>query len=131
MAEQRNTRQKEAVLQNLRTSDSFRSAQQIFTDLTLSGSNVGLTTVYRNLQRLAEAGEVDVIKNDEGEALYRICDTESHHHHIVCRNCGKTIDVSGPEFEEWVAKIAAQTGFSEVNHSVDLLGICQDCSKRH
>ena len=131
MAEQRNTKQREAVLANLKTSNSFRSAQQIFTDLSLSGSNVGLTTVYRNLQRLTDSGEVDLIKNDEGEALYRICNTDRHHHHIVCRNCGKTVDVSGPEFEAWVRKVADECGFSDVTHSVDLFGICQDCSKRH
>ncbi|MDO4665879.1 MAG: Fur family transcriptional regulator [Actinomycetaceae bacterium] len=122
----RNTKQREAVKAFLEGKKAFFSAQQIFTQMVAEGTEISLPTVYRNLQRLADLDEVDVI-SVEGESLYRICATDHHHHHLVCRLCGKTVDIAGPEFERWVHNVADQAGFSEVTHSVDIFGICKKC----
>ena len=59
----------------------FLSAQQIYAELEEEGTKVGLATVYRNLQSLAEEDLVDTVRSDDGEALYRLCVNEGHHHH--------------------------------------------------
>lgn len=93
------------------------------------GDSVGLTTVYRTLQALADAGEVDVLRTDEGESVYRRCSTDDHHHHLVCRHCGSAVEVEGPVVEKWADAIATEHGFVDVAHTVEIFGTCGVCAK--
>jgi Fur family transcriptional regulator, ferric uptake regulator len=120
---------RDAVRQALETSDGFRSAQDLFADLRAEGSKIGLTTVYRALQALCDAGEVDVLRTDDGEAVYRACETDEHHHHLVCRACGRTVEVAGPTVERWAEAIGAEHGFVGVTHTVEVYGTCPTCAQ--
>ncbi len=88
----RNTRQRRAVGAILDDLDAFASAQEIHDILQQRGEKVGLSTVYRNLQALVDAAEVDALRGADGEVRYRQC-SAGHHHHLVCRNCGRTVEV--------------------------------------
>ncbi|HVE63361.1 MAG TPA: transcriptional repressor [Mycobacteriales bacterium] len=125
---QRSTRQRAAVAAVLAAEPTFRSAQDIHERLRSQGDKVGLTTVYRTLQGLADAGEVDVLRTADGESVYRQCASDDHHHHLVCRACGRTIEVAAPEVEEWSARLARRHGFSEVTHTLDIFGVCRRCT---
>jgi Fur family ferric uptake transcriptional regulator len=125
---QRSTRQKRALAALLDDSRGFRSAQDFFAELRGRGENVGLTTIYNQLGALAEAGEVDAVRTESGEVLYRRCATVSHHHHLVCRLCGRTVEVEGPEVEQWADRVASGHGFVEVTHTVEVVGTCSECS---
>lgn len=127
---ERSTRQKRALAAVLDASDTFRSAQELFTELRGRGENVGLTTVYNQLRALAEVGEVDVLRSADGESLYRRCATGDHHHHLLCRTCGRTVEVEGPEVERWAARVAARHEFVEVSHTVEVFGTCAECASR-
>ncbi len=122
----RSTRQRAAISTLLETLDEFRSAQELHDELRSRGENIGLTTVYRTLQSMAAAGMVDTLRTDTGESVYRRC-SEHHHHHLVCRSCGCTIEVGGHEVEEWAERVAAQHGFSDVIHTIEIFGTCADC----
>ena len=122
----RPTRQRRAVADVLGTFSDFRSAQEIHELLTQRGEAVGLATVYRTLQRLAEAGEVDLLRTEDGEAIYRRCST-AHHHHLVCRGCGATVEVEGPAVERWTRQIAEEHGYAEVSHTLEIFGVCDSC----
>jgi Fur family ferric uptake transcriptional regulator len=122
----RPTRQRLAVAEALASFDDFRSAQEIHDLLGRRGQAVGLATVYRTLQLLAEAGEVDTLRSEDGEAIYRRC-SDTHHHHLVCRSCGATVEVEGPAVERWTSSIAGEHGFSEVSHTLEIFGTCPDC----
>ena len=122
----RNTRQRTAIVGALSTIEDFRSAQQIHDLLSERGSPVGLTTVYRALQALAADGAIDVIIADDGEARYRLC-SRGHHHHLVCRSCGTTVEVAGPTVERWASKVAADHGFSDPEHTIEISGVCPKC----
>ncbi len=124
--QERSTRQKRALAALLAESASFRSAQELFTELRSRGVNLGLTTVYNQLRALADAGEVDMLRADDGETLYRRCSAE-HHHHIVCRSCGNTVEVEGPEVEQWANRVATAHGFSRITHTVEIFGTCASC----
>jgi Fur family ferric uptake transcriptional regulator len=115
------------VRQELAKESAFRSAQEIYARLRSAGTRVGLTTVYRALQALADGGEVDVLRSDDGEAVYRLC-SQSHHHHLVCRDCGRTVEVEGRAVERWADQVAGQHGFTQVEHTVEVFGTCADCS---
>jgi Fur family transcriptional regulator, ferric uptake regulator len=123
---QRATRQRAAIADLLDELTDFRSAQEIHEELRRRGEGIGLTTVYRTLQALSDAGEIDVLRTGTGEASYRRC-SEHHHHHLVCRSCGKTVEVEGPAVEHWAAHVALQHGFAEVSHTVEILGVCAGC----
>jgi Fur family ferric uptake transcriptional regulator len=122
----RPTRQRRAVAACLARFDDFRSAQEIHELLRDGGDHVGLSTVYRTLQGLADAGEVDVLRAEDGETLYRRC-SGTHHHHLVCRDCGRTVEVEGPTVERWATAVAAEHGFADVSHTLEIFGRCPDC----
>jgi Fur family ferric uptake transcriptional regulator len=123
----RNTWQREAVRGALSGSEGFVSAQSLYTSLRDSGSPIGLATVYRALADLAVEGEADSLQQ-EGESLYRACTPGSHHHHLICRNCGLTIEIEADAVESWARGVATQHGFTQPSHVVDVFGLCARCS---
>ncbi len=123
----RPTRQRLAVLDALGSVGDFRSAHEVHTILVSGGARVGLATVYRTLQLYADHGDVDVLRREDGEAIYRRC-SETHHHHLVCRSCGATVEVEGPTVERWTTAMAAEHGFSDVSHTLEIFGTCAACS---
>ncbi len=124
----RGTRQAAALVAALDNLPGFCSAQQIHAELRRRGEHIGLTTVYRHLQVLSEEGSVDAIRDDSGETLYRQCGTSAHHHHLTCRNCGKSVEVEGRAVEQWAERVARDAGFTNVGHTVELFGLCPDCA---
>jgi Fur family transcriptional regulator, ferric uptake regulator len=124
----RATRQAAAVRAALAARDGFTSAQDLHAELRRRGGGVGLTTVYRHLQSLADAGAVDVLRTPDGESVYRLCGTGDHHHHLVCRVCGRTVEIEGGEVERWTRRVAEAEGFVDVDHTVEILGTCAGCA---
>ncbi len=123
----RTTRQRSALLAVLEEPAGFRSAQALHARLRERGEPVGLATVYRGLQALVDAGEVDVLRGDDGEAAYRRCSPQ-HHHHLLCRSCGHTVEVADPPVERWAERVAAEHGFRDVGHRLEVFGTCARCS---
>jgi Fur family transcriptional regulator, ferric uptake regulator len=126
----RGTKQAEAIAAVLDGMPGFCSAQDIHAKLRGQGEHVGLTTVYRHLQVLTEQGALDTIREDSGETLYRKCGTTMHHHHLTCRACGMSVEVEGRAVEQWAEKVAAEAGFTSVNHTVELFGLCPEHADR-
>lgn len=126
---QRNTWQRESVRQSLAESGGFISAQDLHSRLRDEETGIGLATVYRALSGLAESGEVDSLLSPAGESLYRYCQSTSHHHHLVCRSCGLTVEIEAAEVEEWATRTASQHGFSEAAHVIDIFGLCEPCAQ--
>lgn len=127
---QRQTRQRAIIAEVLGELDEFKSAQDIHDLLRRRGDSIGLATVYRNLQSLAEAERVDVVRGADGQATYRACGeaTHAHHHHLVCRSCGSAVEIAFEGVEEQVNTIAREHGFTAVDHSIELHGLCAACS---
>jgi Fur family ferric uptake transcriptional regulator len=122
----RTTKQRSAVASQLDKEQTFRSAQDIYASMREKGSTIGLATIYRALQGMVEDGELDVLRTDDGESVYRRC-SSGHHHHLVCRVCGRTIEVQDKPVERWAAKVAADHGFTDVEHQVEVFGTCAQC----
>jgi Fur family ferric uptake transcriptional regulator len=124
----RNTWQRAAVRDALGSTGAFVSAQDLYAELRESGSTIGLATVYRALAGLAEDGDADSLQSTEGESLYRACSSDGHHHHLICRNCGTTVEIQADAVEEWAAATAAENGFTRPQHIVDIFGLCAACT---
>ncbi len=127
MSERRNTWQKTAVLEQLSNTAEFVSAQELHQKISQSGKKLGLTTVYRALTEMVEQGTADSLSISDGEMRYRIC-TPEHHHHLICRVCGKTVEFDLPGFEELALEVAKANGFTELSHEIELFGVCARCS---
>ena len=108
----------------------FQTAQQVHERLEARGDRVALATVYRNLAALAEAGEIDVVRTPEGQCGYRRCDHGAHHHHLICRSCGRAVEIEFGSFEALVNELAGRHGFTRVEHEIELFGLCPACSAR-
>lgn len=124
----RRTWQKEAVREALSSSDRFMSAQSLHAALERSGTRIGLATVYRALSALAEQGEADSLHSGE-EVLYRLCEMDGHHHHLICRLCGRAEEIQAHPVEAWANEVAREKGFIDPNHVVDIFGVCPDCAR--
>ena len=129
VAMQRNTRQRAAILETLSRQADFRSAQQIHEQMRADGETVGLATVYRNLQALSRAGRLDVLVAGDGESLYRQCEDTGHHHHLVCRECGRTVEFLATRLEASMTAIASEHGFTEMDHTLEVFGLCEEHSR--
>lgn len=86
--------------------------------------------MYRALTSMAAAGEVDLRRTDDGEVLYRRCETDEHHHHMVCRTCGRTVEIGGPKLEEWLAEVSDRFGYVDIDHTVEITGTCRECAAK-
>lgn len=126
--QRRNTSQRAAISELLSDTGEFASAQELHASLRKTGSTVGLATVYRALQDMANAGDLDAVRNESGEVLYRRCEGPSHHHHLVCRSCGSTQEIKAPDVERWARSVAEEFGYTDVDHHMELFGLCAGCS---
>jgi Fur family transcriptional regulator, ferric uptake regulator len=127
--QRRNTWQKSAVRHALSEAIGFVSAQQLHQVLKNHGSSIALATVYRALSELVSAGEADSLQSAEGELLYRACG-EGHHHHLICRGCGQTVEIEAQRVESWADQVAREHGFSSPSHTIDIFGLCSSCQKK-
>jgi Fur family ferric uptake transcriptional regulator len=118
----RRTEQREAIHEALRRLDRAVTAQELHGEL----DGVGLATVYRNLQRLADEGTADTLRRANGEQAFLICGG-GHHHHLTCRVCGRVERVRDCRLDDWAAAVAAEHGFGEVEHHAELVGVCNAC----
>lgn len=125
----RKTAQRTTITSALDKTTRFVSAQELHDTISHSGARIGLATVYRTLQSLAASGEIDSVRHGN-ETLYRRCRTGAHHHHLICRSCGKAVEIEGEQAEKWAQAVAAQAGFTELDHTIELTGLCAECSQR-
>jgi Fur family transcriptional regulator, ferric uptake regulator len=122
----RATKPRIRILEALAAESSALTAQELHIKLRSRGGSPGLSTVYRTLHALAEAGVLDGFQKGS-ERAFRYC-SEKHHHHIVCDSCGKVEEVDAAEVERWVSRIARRRGFRVTGHEADIRGLCSQCS---
>ena len=120
------TKQRTAIAELLESLTDFRSAQVIHANLSESTAGIGLATVYRTLKSMVEDGLLDTFITDDGQTLYRRC-SSGHHHHIVCKKCGRTSEIQAAAVESWAEQVAREHGFADIEHMVELIGVCSDC----
>lgn len=128
MSQPRSTRQRSAVRDVLEATHEFRSAQDLHTELRQRGDTISLATVYRTLAMLHENQEIDQLVNDDGEARYRRC-SGGHHHHLICRSCGQTVEIEGPAPEGWAERVGEAHGYTRILHTIELSGLCPACTQ--
>ena len=123
------TRQRLEVLRELAVAPNAAPAQTLWKRLReRKGSTIGLATVYRTLSLLSEKGVVDPLAHHEGELCYRLCG-ESHHHHLVCSDCHRVVEIGEHGLTAWLDQVFAKHDFVAQAHTVELTGLCATCRK--
>ncbi len=120
------TRQRMAVLDALKDRTEALSAQDVYHEFRQRGESIGLSTVYRALESLQEAGLLDSVDR-EGEQAFRYCST-GHHHHLICISCNEVAELKGTIVEEWVDRVSQAHDFEVTGHKADIYGRCASCS---
>lgn len=121
------TARQETIRQALAEAGTFLSAQDVHARLWSAGHRIGIATVYRSLHALAASGDVDVLAAGDGPGAYRACASKEHHHHLLCRACGQTVEVTDPALECLAAAIGREHGFTGVTHIAEFFGTCPRC----
>jgi Fur family ferric uptake transcriptional regulator len=130
----RNTPRQRALLQILEGADGFLSAAELHSRLSAylapQGLRVGIATVYSQLRRLVQCGTVDTLHGHDGETRYWLPRREAHHHYLVCRSCGRALEIVADPVEEWADALGVTVGFREITHTLELFGLCDCCAER-
>lgn len=117
-----------AVVEHLGGQGCCRSAQEIFDGIRQSRGRVGIASVYRILDTLAALRLVQRVEIGDGIARYEPSQPDGHHHHhLVCRACGKVEPFEDIPLEQALARVAGSHGYAMDAHDVVLHGACGDC----
>jgi len=127
----RHTQQRSVVLAAFIRADGFVGAQALHAPLAADGTPVGLSTVYRTLTALARADRADLVRDTNGERLFRYRPEPDHRHYLICTECGLSRPVDFDPIEDWAESVAHDSGFAHVRHTVELSGVCPDCGPAH
>jgi Fur family ferric uptake transcriptional regulator len=122
----RPTPQRARVLAELMSEPDDLTAQDLHERLRARGERLGLATVYRTLNVLADQGVVDALSHRQGELCYRWCGDE-HHHHLVCSSCHRVVELADCELDPWLDRVASQHGFVATAHRLEVAGLCGEC----
>ena len=106
------------------------TANDLLADAAARDMQVGRATVFRTLDLLTTRGQLERIDLPSGEHAYVACAPEEHHHHVVCRLCGKSAEVEDAGLQGVVDEIARRSGYEIESHRLELFGLCSDCAVR-
>ncbi|MDI6743344.1 MAG: Fur family transcriptional regulator [Smithella sp.] len=126
----RDTPQRELILDAFLKREKHFSAEELYDIVKKSDPSIGQATVYRMLKLLAEAGLAREVDFGDGVMRYEHSYNHPHHDHLVCRECGKTVEVMDSVIEELQKRVAESFGFELTDHEMYLYGLCPDCRRK-
>jgi Fur family ferric uptake transcriptional regulator len=102
------------------------TAQDLYQCLIKNHKRIGLSSIYRCLDLFESIGMAFKITNGSN-GRYKLCELEDHHHHIVCKSCGKVMEFDLCEISSWSEKVMESTGFKITDHQLNFYGFCEKC----
>ncbi len=121
------SRQRELVLAEVKSSREHPTADMVYAALKADNPSLSLGTVYRNLNLLAQMGQIDKIGMPEGSD--RFDGRTDEHYHMLCQKCGRVYDVQLDTLSELDGQIQSQTGFLVHSHDLIVRGVCRACQQ--
>ncbi|HHO47038.1 MAG TPA: transcriptional repressor [Desulfobacteraceae bacterium] len=121
------TTQRQIILEELSKVKTHPTASELYDMVRKRLPRIGLGTVYRNLELMAENGMI--LKLEVGGTQKRFDASTHTHYHIRCSNCGRVDDMDTPVLENLVRKAAESSSYKVLGHHVEFTGICPACQK--
>lgn len=125
MAVTKHSRQRDALIKILQSTDTHPTAEWVYEELKKEIPNVSLATVYRNLKHMIELGLARELYTDNSS---RFDANMSEHYHFVCKNCHKLIDIFPDEENTEINKIK-DMGYEIDRYDLSIYGLCADCKE--
>jgi Fur family zinc uptake transcriptional regulator/Fur family ferric uptake transcriptional regulator len=122
------TPQRLAILRCLAEDAGYRSPEEIWQRLKGEFGRIGLPTVYRNLEELAERGMICKVHHPNRQLYYFSCGSSGHHHHFICLACRRVEEVPGCSLASLEREIRSRSGATVLSHIVQLNGLCRACA---
>jgi len=114
------------LFQELSTSENPLSPQELYRRLIKQQKKIGLTSIYRCLDLFESLGIVFKFINGSS-VRYKFCEMGNHHHHVVCKACGKVVEIDFCNISDWSEKVMESTGYQVTDHQLNFYGYCKDC----
>ena len=124
------TAQRDHILEVFLRTEEHLTSEDLYRLVQKEDPNIGQTTVYRTLKLLTEAGLAREVRFGDGRSRYEHNYKHQHHDHMICTECGATIEFFSAEIEALQDAIAAKHRFQPTYHSLRINGICVDCRRR-
>lgn len=105
------------------------SLEDIYDKINKKMPSIGQTTVYRTIKLLCDVGLAEELQVGDGVARYEVASDKEHHDHLVCKECGKTVEFNLPDVEKIQQELAQSCGFILLEHHHLLIGICDECAE--
>lgn len=121
------TPQRSLIVNAFLETDGHFSTEQLYDVVRQRDATIGLTTVYRTLRLLVEAGLAESFDAGDGVTTYEQQHRGKHHDHLICTACGKKVEVYSAEIEERQERVAEEHGFELRHHQLLLYGLCLSC----
>ena len=121
------TPHRELILENFLENEGHRSVEDIYHTVKAIDPRIGYTTVYRMMKLMAGCGLAREIDLADGITRYEHLFNHEHHDHMICMECGKSIEFYNPEIEALQDAASAQLGFKVLDHKLQIYGVCRDC----
>lgn len=123
------TNQRKAIIDVLiEEKGRFLTAEDIFIKSKDKYNNTNFSTVYRNLIILEKLEIIHITNSENNVALYEIIDIDNHHHHIICKNCGKSEAIDFCPFKYLAENF--NSSFTFTDHKFEIYGYCIECQNK-
>ncbi|MFH1080656.1 MAG: transcriptional repressor [Pseudomonadota bacterium] len=126
----RETPQRGMILDVFLKCEGHTTAEQLYDIVKKKDPSIGQATVYRVLKHIVEAGVAREVDFGDGIMRYEHCYNHPHHDHLICRGCGKTLEVMDAIIEELQKRVAESFGFELTDHEMYLYGYCEKCRSK-
>ncbi len=121
------TPHRKLILETFLTGEGHRSVEDIYRDVRVEESRIGYTTVYRTMKLLTQAGLAREIDLADGLTRYEHLYNHTHHDHLVCTGCGRSIEFLNAELEKIQESASSRLGFKVLDHKLQIYGLCSLC----
>lgn len=123
------TQQRRAILHVIARSQDHLTPAEIYQEVRQEHPGVGLVTIYRTLDILAELGLICEIHAAGSCRSYLLRRPREHHHHLVCSDCGRVVDFTDCDLTGLEQRLADETGFKTEGHLLEFFGCCPECQE--
>ncbi len=125
------TRQRRKILEVFMSADSHLTTEELHQRVRARHPEIGHTTVFRTLKLFEEAGIARSVDFGDKRIRYEQGYRHAHHDHLICRRCGRSIEVMDPEIERLQRELCRRNGFYPEAHRLEIFGLCSQCSEEH
>ncbi|ADO76990.1 Fur family transcriptional regulator [Halanaerobium praevalens] len=124
------TKQREMILETILTKENWHfTAEELFSAVREKDKDIGMATIYRTLELMQNLNIVHVLDFNDDSRKYEIYLEETHHHHLICKNCGKLIEFSDQDINYFESELEEKYGFEITEHKLRFYGYCDKCKK--